>query len=249
MSDRKPISNKIRFEIFKRDSFTCQYCGKKAPGIVLEIDHITPVKHKGKNDILNLVTSCFECNSGKSDRLLADNTIIEIQRNQIDELQERKNQIEMMLKWKLELSNIVQDESKKVIEYYNSKWEEFDLNEFSQKDVRGLVKKYGAIKVIDMIDECYLKYGVPSNEKASFGYVLSKIKSTLKFNSLNKEEQAETLLVRQALRIAKSKFYTFDYEEATRVISSFTRRGGTGDELVDITNESSKFSEWKQVLY
>lgn len=25
------ISKKIRFEVFKRDNFTCQYCGRKAP--------------------------------------------------------------------------------------------------------------------------------------------------------------------------------------------------------------------------
>ena len=29
--EREPISKKLRFEVFKRDSFTCQYCGSKAP--------------------------------------------------------------------------------------------------------------------------------------------------------------------------------------------------------------------------
>jgi len=35
MTERKTISKKIRFEVFKRDSFTCQYCGKSAPEIIL----------------------------------------------------------------------------------------------------------------------------------------------------------------------------------------------------------------------
>ncbi len=26
---RKKLSNSTRFEVFKRDSFTCQYCGRK----------------------------------------------------------------------------------------------------------------------------------------------------------------------------------------------------------------------------
>lgn len=30
MAKRKSLSKKIRFEVFKRDSFTCQYCGRKA---------------------------------------------------------------------------------------------------------------------------------------------------------------------------------------------------------------------------
>lgn len=70
--DRKPISNKLRFEILKRDSFTCQYCGRKAPDVELEIDHIVPVARGGCNDIDNLITACHECNMGKRDRCLED---------------------------------------------------------------------------------------------------------------------------------------------------------------------------------
>jgi len=63
--ERKTISKKKRFEIFKRDGFTCQYCGKKPPDVVLEIDHINPIKNGGDNDDMNLITSCYECNRGK----------------------------------------------------------------------------------------------------------------------------------------------------------------------------------------
>mgnify|MGYP003405974009 CR=1 FL=1 len=50
---RKTISKKIRFEVFKRDNFTCQYCGRMAPDVVLEVDHINPVSKGGDNDISN----------------------------------------------------------------------------------------------------------------------------------------------------------------------------------------------------
>lgn len=53
------ISKKIRFEVFKRDNFTCQYCGKNPPNIVLEIDHINPISKNGDDNINNLITSCF----------------------------------------------------------------------------------------------------------------------------------------------------------------------------------------------
>ncbi len=60
------IGNKTRFKVFKRDNFTCQYCGKKSPKVQLEVDHINP-KDKGVLDkIDNLITSCIECNRGKS---------------------------------------------------------------------------------------------------------------------------------------------------------------------------------------
>lgn len=59
------ISVRVRFEVFKRDEFTCQYCGRRSPDVVLEVDHIHPVADGGVDDPMNLVTSCWECNRGK----------------------------------------------------------------------------------------------------------------------------------------------------------------------------------------
>lgn len=59
------MGNRIRFDVFKRDNFTCQYCGKTPPNAILEIDHINPRSNNGENDMSNLITSCFECNRGK----------------------------------------------------------------------------------------------------------------------------------------------------------------------------------------
>lgn len=68
---RKALSKKIRFEVFKRDLFVCQYCGAHPPEAVLHVDHIDPVVGGGTNDIDNLVTACDACNQGKGPRLLS----------------------------------------------------------------------------------------------------------------------------------------------------------------------------------
>jgi len=73
---RKSISKKIRFEIFKRDSFTCQYCGESAPKVILEVDHIIPIVRGGFNHKINLITSCFNFNRGKSYQSLSDDFLI-----------------------------------------------------------------------------------------------------------------------------------------------------------------------------
>jgi hypothetical protein len=65
MAVRKAMSKKLRFSIFERDNFTCQYCGKTPPDVMLNVDHIVPVSKGGTDDPENLRTSCFECNSGK----------------------------------------------------------------------------------------------------------------------------------------------------------------------------------------
>ncbi len=59
------ISKRLRFEVFKRDGYTCQYCGASAPETVIQVDHIVPVSLGGRDEPANLLTACVACNSGK----------------------------------------------------------------------------------------------------------------------------------------------------------------------------------------
>ena len=61
------IPPKLRFDVFRRDKFVCQYCGACGPNVELEIDHEIPVSRGGTDDIKNLKTACFDCNRGKGD--------------------------------------------------------------------------------------------------------------------------------------------------------------------------------------
>jgi hypothetical protein len=67
---RRTITPSVRFEVFRRDSFTCQYCGRRAPNVILHVDHIIPVAVGGTNDLANLRTACSICNEGKGARRL-----------------------------------------------------------------------------------------------------------------------------------------------------------------------------------
>lgn len=69
---RKAVSTRQRFEIFKRDDFTCQYCGAHPPMAVLHCDHIVPVSKGGGNEEENLITACDKCNMGKAAKMLKD---------------------------------------------------------------------------------------------------------------------------------------------------------------------------------
>ena len=51
-------SKVLRFEVFKRDSFKCQYWGRAPPEVVLEVDHIVPRAEGGKDNINNYITAC-----------------------------------------------------------------------------------------------------------------------------------------------------------------------------------------------
>jgi 5-methylcytosine-specific restriction endonuclease McrA len=57
-------------EIFRRDCFTCQYCGARAGRMT--IDHIIPRHRGGEHSWDNLVTACPSCNLKKGGRTLAE---------------------------------------------------------------------------------------------------------------------------------------------------------------------------------
>jgi hypothetical protein len=84
--NRKSITLRLRFEIFKRDMFICQYCGRRAPDAELQVDHVYPKALGGTDDDDNLITSCFECNMGKGDYVLMRCGKVQRQRWDIDRL-------------------------------------------------------------------------------------------------------------------------------------------------------------------
>jgi len=69
-SPSRTISPKLRFEILKRDDFTCKYCGRRAPEVTLHIDHIEPWSKGGRTESSNLCVACQDCNLGKGARRL-----------------------------------------------------------------------------------------------------------------------------------------------------------------------------------
>jgi hypothetical protein len=154
---RIPLSKKVRFEVFKRDSFTCQYCGLSAPDVILHTDHIDPVANGGENEITNLITSCIDCNLGKGPRTLDDDSIIAKQKQQLDELNERRNQLEMMMDWRTGLKRIEADQIAAIQQVLQKDWH-FSANETGQQSLRKWIKKYGFQAVLENLDTSFNQY-------------------------------------------------------------------------------------------
>lgn len=86
------ISTRTRFEVFKRDRFTCAYCGRTPPEVLLHVDHIHPVAAGGSDDMANLITACSTCNLGKSSVPLEEGTRPVVTRDVVEDLSERLEQ-------------------------------------------------------------------------------------------------------------------------------------------------------------
>jgi 5-methylcytosine-specific restriction endonuclease McrA len=59
-----------RKNIYLRDNYTCQYCGKR--GGNLTIDHIIPKSRGGEDTWENMVVCCARCNHKKGNRTLEE---------------------------------------------------------------------------------------------------------------------------------------------------------------------------------
>jgi 5-methylcytosine-specific restriction endonuclease McrA len=57
-----------RRNLFKRDRYTCQYCGNQPGPEALTIDHVLPKSRGGKSEWTNCVLACLPCNARKADR-------------------------------------------------------------------------------------------------------------------------------------------------------------------------------------
>lgn len=160
------ISVKTRFEVFKRDRFTCSYCGKHPPNVLLEADHITPLAAGGTDDLANLTTACQDCNRGKGPRLLQEGTAPAVNRAAVHEMADRVDQAKQYMELLGTLQAVVDQQVSRVTEAwakaYSAKIVERDSGAFYQfvfggtwpdeRSIRQFLRKLDLDSVLDAVD-------------------------------------------------------------------------------------------------
>ena len=68
--------NFTRRNMYKRDMYICQYCKGKFTPKDLTMDHVHPKSKGGGTSWTNCVTSCYDCNSRKSNRSLQESGMV-----------------------------------------------------------------------------------------------------------------------------------------------------------------------------
>lgn len=246
MSKRESISKKIRFEVFKRDSFTCQYCGRSAPDVVLEIDHIMPVSKGGDNDILNLVTSCQACNSGKSDRTLDDDSIVQKQKEQLKEINEKREQLKMMIEWREELKKF-DDEVVNVVKSYVEEHLEVSVNETGEKEIGKWVKKFEVNLIFEAIERAVQTY-VKTDDFEEKGKAFAMIPRIC----VHIRQERETGIDERALfycrGIIKNRFTYCNEWKAISLLRAAAANGHDVQELKDYALSCRNWSEWREIM-
>lgn len=157
-SKRLTLSKKLRFEIFKRDSFKCGYCGKTAPDVILHLDHIKPIAKGGDNHPLNLITACHDCNMGKSAVPLDDGTALLKQKAQLDTLQEKREQQEMMFKWHEGLRDMDLGLTQKIASFWEERCTGFRFSKAGLAGIPKWLKQYSIDDILTAMEASISSY-------------------------------------------------------------------------------------------
>jgi len=246
------LSKKLRFEVFKRDSFTCQYCGKSAPDVILHVDHIDPKSRGGKDSITNLITSCKDCNLGKKDVRLDDSMAVTKQKKQLDLLQERRAQLKMMMQWQDELLDL---ESQQV-EYLGDLWIKLcdyqcELSEYGLKEVKKILGRFGFTIVCDAMKIAatnYLQYHnncEPTKESRVNAFnKISGIAYNIKRNASDPDYAYMTKAISLLTKKFPSKYHWQFKDDIMGALKS--GRDPEHQKIMALAYKSKNYSEWQE---
>jgi hypothetical protein len=245
---RKGIPKSVRFEVLKRDSFSCQYCGASAPDAVLHIDHIDPVANSGDNHITNLITSCEGCNLGKSDKALSDDSAVKKAKNQLDQLQERREQLEMMMEWQRGLRNLADDAVSQLCSYWEDLAPGYLVNSNGKKNIKKWTRAFSIPEITSAMDiaaEQYLEIkhgsGVTSE---SWEKAFGKISGICRTNRESKDDPdlRELYYIRGILR---NRLSYFDNAQALQYLKNARSWGVDLDTIKSIAYQTRSWTSFK----
>lgn len=140
--------------------------------MILEVDHIVPVAEGGENDMMNLITSCRDCNRGKGKKKLTDRQTIEKQKTELDDLNERRQQMEMMLQWKCDLLNF-ELEMVNAIDSLICSMTDWAMSDSAKQKIRRLISQFYFDEVYDATSISFEKYY--NGTEKSWGTAFNKI--------------------------------------------------------------------------
>jgi hypothetical protein len=244
MAKRKSISKKVRFEVFKRDSFTCQYCGSKAPDVVLHVDHVDPVSRGGGNDPLNLITSCVDCNGGKGATPLDDNAALSKQLQQLAELSERRQQLKMMLDWRKGLKEIDELHLEAARDHFSETFVGWSITTDSAiAHIRKMVRQFGLPLVMEAIDIA----------KEQYASVVDRDSATLAFSKLggicNYRSKPDESGIRYARGILRNRL-NYVHEGIAITLLRQAREAGADDETVKaMAKDARSWRDWQDDMH
>lgn len=195
-----------------------------------------------------MVTACKKCNNGKSAIELSDNSEIAKQRAALEELNERRAQLEMMFEWRESIDSLDSDILKRLISSVCDKYM-CGLTDHGISNLRRSLKTYGLQDTLTAVDICAERYLLPDVEtgrftNASTEMALNKVGATARFLRTEREDPtlAKLLYVRGIIK-NRCKYFPKD---VTKRLQDWFSRGVTIEELTDFAKAASSWDGFSE---
>lgn len=214
-----------------------------APDVILEVDHVNPVKNGGDGDILNLVTSCKDCNRGKGAKKLSENQEVKAQQEQLKELNTKREQMQMMLKWRDELKRFDNEQ----IDAVNSIIQAVSgraLSEHGRGVVKKVIKSFGLESALKATEIAVDKYYYPQRED-SISHAIDKIGGIC--YSLKKSCDDPMYSKRAYISgIMRNRFSYFDKSRTWKMLNSIVVDDESAEDVQNIAKDARNFTQFWQ---
>ena len=182
MMARKSTGKRLRFRVFERDGFVCQYCGKYPPEVILHVDHIVPVSKGGENEIENLLTACADCNLGKATFELGKFPK-QVGKN-VEDVQERYEQLKAFFKFQKKLSSLKECFFDEIYDYWIEVWDT-ELTQQGKSGLKTFLKNHSIDEIKEAIDISCTK--IMDDPDRGFRYMCGVLHQMRKNRKINRE--------------------------------------------------------------
>jgi len=232
------LTKKTRFTVFERDGFTCQYCGRKPPEIILNADHIVSRKDGGDDDIDNLITSCRDCNIGKFSKSLPKKP--NQYKKKIADLKEKTSQLEGYYEY---LKNKNAEDLKK-LNIFNKAWQDsFPDEHLTDKGLRAINKLLHTYTADQIFEAIKITGEAGKDAEAAFPYMHGVLKN-LKLKQDNPEAYEEK---REIYKIRMKLMYKYPYYN-DRLFWKWVNDGALAREININMEEAESWSNLKYLM-
>jgi hypothetical protein len=196
---------------------------------------------------MNLITSCLECNSGKSNRRLKDDTVLEKQRKQLEELQERKEQLEMLMQWQKALLTLERESTSQAAEYWAELVHPFQLTESGEHELSKLLHKYSVTDVLEAMKIAAKQYveiedGKPTPESVNKAWDYVGRICRVKQSDKDKPYLKDILYIRGILR---KRLSYCNEREALELLEQAVESGIDVEQLKRNAKSARNWTQWR----
>jgi len=195
---------------------------------------------------MNLVTSCMECNLGKRDRELSDESAIMVQRTRVEELQEKQDQILMAIQWGRDLDSLEEFALDHLEEYW-SELTSYTLTESGRESLRRLLGRFEFKALVAAMNTAAKQYlTMTEGAKATHESVEIAWNKIAGILTIQRQEEKRPGIKRlyYIRGIGRKRFRYFDDHKAIALLKQCHRDGVSVEVMESLTKEVANWSTW-----